>query len=84
MRWRVRGLQENGISPGGEEGATLLEDHGLASLCTQFLLDLLSHSVHPWRQGLPVTDQADCHQNPPLTLESAIVLAAEEGRIPNC
>ena len=45
-----RGIQENGISPGGEEGATLLQDHGLASLCAKLFFDLLCHSVHSWGQ----------------------------------
>ena len=45
-----RGVQENGISPGGEEGATLLQDHGLASLCAELFFDLLYHSVHLWGQ----------------------------------
>ena len=33
-----------------KKGATLLQDHGLASVCTEFLFDLLSHSVHSWCQ----------------------------------
>ena len=53
-RWhgtsRGHGIQENGISPGREEGATLLQDHGLASVCTKFLFDPLSHPVHSWHQ----------------------------------
>ena len=35
---RGSGIQENGISPGGERGATLLQD------------DPLSHPVHSWHK----------------------------------
>ena len=45
-----RDIQENGISPSREKEATLLQDHGLASVCTEFLFDPLSHPVHSWHQ----------------------------------
>ena len=53
-RWHgascVHGLQENGIFPGREKVATLLQDHGMASVCIQFFFDPLSHPVYSWHQ----------------------------------